>query len=101
MKVEYLDQRMEDGSRLFAVIQDAMSWADLRHHLEQVQDLKILRFTTDGVVEGWLDFRYFGHHFSIHDPMGEFWFFVKDPACASFILGELMSHLRKWQPAAA
>lgn len=100
MKVEYLDQRMEDGSRLFAIIRDPMSWAELRQHLERMQDLKILRFITDGVTEGWLDFYYFGHQFSVNDPMGEFWFFVEDPGCASFILGELMTHLRKWQPSA-
>lgn len=100
MRVEYLDRRMEDGSRLFAITQERISWAELRQHLEKMEGLEILRFVTDGVVVGWLDFRYFGHEFSVNNPMGEFWFFVQDPACASFILGELMTHLRKWQPAA-
>lgn len=100
MKVDYLDQRMEDGSRLFAIIRDPMSWADLKSHLKQMENLEILHFVSDGMVEGWLDFRYFGHQFSINDPMGEFWVFVDDPSCPSFILGELMTHFRKWQPAA-
>ena len=100
MKVDYLDQRMEDGSRLFAIIREPMSWADLRQHLEQMQGLEILQFVTDGVTEGWLDFRFFDHQFSVNDPMGELWFFVTDPTCASFVLSDLTFHLRKWQPAA-
>lgn len=97
MRVEYLDQRMNDGARLFAIIRDSISWAELRQHLEQVQGLTILQFVSDGVVESWLDFRFFDHQFSIHDPMGEYWVFVQDPNCASFILLELITHLRKWQ----
>ncbi|MCF7785211.1 MAG: hypothetical protein K9N47_03760 [Prosthecobacter sp.] len=100
MKVEYLDQRMEDGSRLFAITQDRISWADLRHHLERLYGVEVLQFITDGVVEGWLDFRYFGQQFSVNNPMGEYWFFVQDPTCSSFPLSELMAHLRKWQAAA-
>lgn len=100
MRVEYLDQRMNDGSRLFAIIRDSISWSDLRTHLEQMPGLAILEFVSDGVVESWLDFRLFHHQFSIHDPMGEYWIFVRDPTCAAFILLELMTHLRKWQSAA-
>jgi len=89
---------MNDGSRLFAIIQDPISWAELREHLEQMRGLTVLEFVSDGVVESWLDFRFLYHQFSIHDPMGEYWFFVRDPNCASFILWELIGHLQKWQP---
>lgn len=99
MRLEYRDQRMNDGARLFATIQDSISWGELQQHLEQLQGLEVLEFVSDGVVESWLDFSYFGQQFSIHDPMGEYWVFVRDPACASFILWELMTHLRKWRPA--
>ncbi|MDI1314401.1 hypothetical protein [Prosthecobacter sp.] len=100
MKVEFLDKCMADGSRLFATTQESISWAELRRHLEQLHGVEILQFMTDGVVEGWLDFSYLGHQFSVNDPMGEFWFFVEDPTSCSFPISELMSHLRKWQPAA-
>lgn len=93
--VDYLDVRMQDGSRLFAILKDPLSWKALRDHLETMQSLKILRFVTDGITEGWLDFEYFGHHFTVHDPLGEFYVFVKDAECSSFILGELMTHFRK------
>ena len=93
--VDYLDERMQDGSRLFAILRDPISWKAMKDHLESREDIRILRFETDGITEGWLDFEYFGHHFTVHDPLGEFYVFVKDPNCSSFILGELMTHFRK------
>ena len=96
--VEYLDQRMPDGSRLFASFKFPVSWPVFRQHLEQMQSLKVTRFVTDGVTEGWLDFDYFGHHFTVNDPQGEFFVFVDDAECPSFILGELMKHFRKLKP---
>lgn len=98
--VEYLNQRMDDGSRLFAIFKFPLSWGILRPHLEQMEGLKVTGFVTDSVTEGWLDFEYFGQRFSINDPLGEFYVFAEDGECSAFILGELMKHFRKLTPSA-
>lgn len=98
--VEYLDERMQDGSRLFAVFKFDPGWRVLHRHLQTMEGLVVTGFLTDGVTEGWLDFNYFGKSFTIHDPLGEFHVFSQDGDCSPFILGELMKHFRKLQPSA-
>lgn len=95
MSVDFEDKLLEDvmhdGSLHFAIFPQVVS--PLRTLL------KI--FTLWGayptaylpsVTETWIDFRYKGNKFSIHNPMGDFWFFVENPNCSKTHLIKVMKH---------
>ncbi len=49
--MELIDMRMEDGSRHFAALPEAMSWEALRDHLAALAEAKITGYLTDNVTE--------------------------------------------------
>ena len=51
-------------------------------------------FVTDFVTEAWIDITYRGQEFSINDQWGDYWFFVKDPACPDEIMAAVLDHCR-------
>ncbi len=88
------DIRMGDGSRHFGDLPQTFLWYDVRDHVGKLEGAVVTGFITDHVTEGWIDFRYRGHAFSINDQFGEYWFFVDDPSCADEILRRVLAHFR-------
>lgn len=52
-------------------------------------------FATDDVTEAWIDFMYCGHHFSVNDQFGSYWFFVDNPDCPGEVLRGVLEHCGK------
>jgi len=42
-------------------------------------------------IESWVEFEYAGHAFSMHNPLSDYWLFVRDPGCPSDILNRVKS----------
>jgi hypothetical protein len=85
---------MHDGSRQFANLPQTVLWYELRDHMATLPGVNITGFVTDNVTEGWIDFAYRRHEFSINDQFGDYWFFVKDPSCPDEILRSVVVHCR-------
>jgi hypothetical protein len=83
---------MSDGSRCFAWLPESCSWHELKGHLQTLQGVVITEFLTDHVTEMWLDFTFQGNAFTVNNPLGEFWLFVKTPACDNEILTAVIEH---------
>jgi hypothetical protein len=83
---------MHDGSRHFGDLPQTVLWYAVCDHVAQLPGATLTGFVTDGVTEAWIDFAYQGHSFSINDQFGDYWFFVKDPACPDEILREVLNH---------
>ncbi|HQU83801.1 MAG TPA: hypothetical protein PKY59_11775 [Pyrinomonadaceae bacterium] len=92
---DLLEMRMNDGSRHFADLPEAVFFDEFADHVEKLEGAEITEFITDGVVEMWLDFDYRGHKFSVNNQFGDYWFFVRDPNCSDEILLEITDHFRK------
>lgn len=87
--------RMNDGSRHFADLPEAVFFDEFADHVEKLEGAEIIEFITDGVVEMWLDFDYRGYRFSVNNQFGDYWFFVTDPNCPDEVLLEITDHFRK------
>lgn len=92
-----MDLRMHDGSRQFAALPETYDvqhpqWWALRDRIEQLPGAKLQNLVTDNVTEAWIDFTYRGHELSLNNQFGEWWFFVKDPACPDELLREVIAH---------
>lgn len=98
--ITFPDFVMNDGSILFASVTGDLSWENLLLHLEEMPGLTIMRTLTDDITEQWIDFRFRGRDFMIHQTFGEHWLFSNDPACPGEILSELRGHLLKLGPSA-
>ena len=85
---------MADGSRHFASFPEKRSWRALQRHVAQLPGATLGDSITDGITEAWVDFRFQGHDFTINNPFGEYWFFVRDPSCAEAILHRVVDHCR-------
>jgi hypothetical protein len=86
-----IDQRMADGSRLFLSLLQSVSADTAVAHLKTLAGAELVGFL-DGVTESWIDFRYRRNDFNIHNPYGEFWFFVKEPDCPDSVLEAVRDH---------
>ncbi len=86
------DLIMPDGSRHFGDLPQTMLWYAVRDHVEQLPGATLTGFVTDDVTEAWIDFSYQGHAFSINDQLGDYWFFVNDPACPDSLLRDVLDH---------
>lgn len=86
---------MHDGSRHFGDLPQTALWYAVRDHVVRLPGAALTGFVTDDVTEAWIDFTYRGHAFSINDQFGDYWFFVKDPACPDDVLSEVLSHFAK------
>ena len=83
---------MNDGSRQFGALPQAVLWEELRDHIQGLDGATATDFITDYVTEAWIDFSYRGHRFSVNDQFGEYWFFVENPNCPDDILKAVLSH---------
>jgi hypothetical protein len=86
-----IDERMAHGSRHFLELPQSVYPAAAVEHLKTLPGAELTEFL-DTIPESWIDFRYGGHAFSIHNPFGEFWFFVKDSQCPDSILATVHDH---------
>jgi hypothetical protein len=93
-----LNSRMHDGSRHFAELPEVCSWDTLRQHITRLGGAAVTRYLTDDVTEMWLDFSFRGHAFTVNNQSGDFWFFVRDPACADEILLSVVDHCEPLLP---
>ena len=91
---EIYDMRMHDGSRHFAALPMTRSWHTLHAHLKRLGGVSDTGILTDEVTEAWIDFRYRGHQFSVNNQLGEYWFFVEDPACPFEVLEAVLTHCK-------
>ncbi len=92
---ELLESKMKDGSRHFVDMPEVVFFDELADHAEELEDVEITEFITDGVVEMWLEFEFRGHKFSVNNKFGDYWFFVQDPNCPDEILLEIIDHFRQ------
>lgn len=83
---------MNDGSRHFGSLPETTSFESLRDHLSQLPDATNTRFVTDHMLEAWINFTFRGHRFSANNQLGQWWFFVDDPACPDDILQSVLCH---------
>ncbi|MEI6561742.1 MAG: hypothetical protein WCO68_06625 [Verrucomicrobiota bacterium] len=92
MKATLLNFRMHDGARRFAELPENCSWNEFCRHIERLSGARVTDFITDHVTEMWLDFSFRGHAFTVNNQYGDFWFFVRDPACPDDILTAVIEH---------
>ena len=92
MTMQLLDIRMNDGSRHFSELPEAVGFDEIRQHSAQLAGAIETGFISDDVTEMWLDLEYRGHAFSVNNQFGDYWFFVRDPECANPILSEIGNH---------
>ena len=83
---------MRDGSRHFGDLPETASWDELRRHIETLPGTRVTGFITDGITEAWIDFAFRGHHFSVNNQFGNYWFFVRDPKARDEILEEVLTY---------
>ncbi|HEY0658408.1 MAG TPA: hypothetical protein VGD05_08035 [Pyrinomonadaceae bacterium] len=92
---DFLETKMNDGSRHFVDMPAVVFFDDFYDHTEKLEGAQITEFLTDGVVEMWLDFKFRGHKFTVNNQFGDYWFFVENPECPEEILLEVIEHYRK------
>lgn len=83
---------MRDGSRCFLSLAPGADWYAVRDHVHRLDGAELKNFLCDHVTEAWIDFRYAGHDFNINDAPGDYWFFVRDPACPDAVLEAIAAH---------
>lgn len=92
MAIQLMDFRAHDCSRQFAELPQTVLWHALHKHIKRLRGVKMTGFISDGITEAWIDFEFQGHFFTVNDQFGEYWFFVKDPACPDAILARIVEH---------
>lgn len=97
MSERLFDLRMKDGSRHFAELPETYDvatpeWERLRDAVPSLPGARLTGFVTDEVTEAWIDFELGGHAFSLNDPQGSWWLFVRDPACPDELLLRVLDH---------
>jgi hypothetical protein len=95
MTNKLLDITMNDGSRHFGALTQAVLWYEMRDHLGLLEGASVTGFITDNVTEAWIDFTFREHSFSVNDQFGEYLFFVADPGCPDSILEVVLAHSRQ------
>jgi hypothetical protein len=91
MAVKLIDKRATDGSRIFGELPQRVLWYEFADHMRALPGVDVTQVLTI-IIGGWVDFTYRGHEFSVNDPLGDYWFFVKDPTCPDDILLAVLEH---------
>ena len=90
-----MNETMHNGSRLFLQLPQTYPPSSLLRQIVRLGGT-ITAFVSDEITgETWIDFGYKGWKFSIHNPYGEYWFFVKNPACPENILHRLAEYFAR------
>jgi hypothetical protein len=77
MLSDLLEIKMTDGSRHFVDLPEVVFFDEFYEHTEELEDVEITEFITDGVVGMWLDFEFREHKFSVTNQFGDYWFSSK------------------------
>jgi hypothetical protein len=94
-QAEITDLRMHDGSRHFLSLPESRESKRLLRHVFGL-GFALPYFYLSTAVECWIDFWFRGHRFTINNQFGEYWFFVKNPACPRAILEEVALHFSRF-----
>jgi hypothetical protein len=94
MTTPLINMSMCDGSRHFGDLPQTAMWSDVCEHVRKLPGADLTGFVSDFITEAWIDFTYKGHEFSINDQYGDYWFFVRDPACPDETLLDVLAHFR-------
>jgi hypothetical protein len=86
---------LNSGALHFADLPQSVLWHDLAAHVGKLAGASGLEVLTDEVTEGFIDFDWRGHHFTINDQSGDYWFVVDDPTCPEEILQALLQHCQR------
>lgn len=89
-----LDERMRDGSRHFAALPESRGGFRLLLHVLALPGAWP-RAYVPSLTETWIDFSYRAHRFSMHNPLGEWWFFVSEAACPESVLHIVHDHFAR------
>lgn len=92
--------RMHDGSRHFGSLPETYDvaspqWYALRDHVASLAGAALRGFVTDDVTEAWIDFSFGAHSFSINNQLGDWLFFVEDPACPDAVMAAVLDHFER------
>ena len=87
---------MADGSRHFAEVPWCLP-STLKLRLVETRGVAVTAFI-DSATETWLDFTYAGHEFSVHNPLNDFWLFVRNPTCPEALLRTVELLVRSADP---
>lgn len=98
VRTTLLNSSTHDGSRQFAELPETCSWDEFRQHIARLPGATITDYLTDNVTEMWLDFSFRDHAFTVNNQYGDFWFFVRDPACPDDILVAIIEHCEPLLP---
>ena len=90
-----IDERTPDGSRHFACLPQAATWAAVCDHVLLLPDAEMINFVGEGLAQAWLDFRFRRHRFLINARDGRFRLFVRDPQCPDLILYQVGYHFER------
>jgi uncharacterized protein (DUF1778 family) len=90
-----LDSRARDGTRLFGELPQTALQDKVRDHVASLPGATLTDFVFDGVTEAWIDFTFRGQQVSINDQLGQYLFFVDDPAAPDEALREVLAHFEK------
>jgi hypothetical protein len=93
--VQLLDSRARDGTRLFGELPQSVEQRGVRDHVAALSGARVTDFVGDGADEGWIDFTFKGHTVSINDQLGQYLFFVSDPAAPDDVLREVLAHFER------
>jgi hypothetical protein len=92
---DFLETKMNDGSRHFVDMPAVVFFDDFYDHTEKLEGAEITEFIINGVVEMRLDFEFREHNFSVTNQLGDYCFFVENPGCPEEILLEVIAHYRE------
>jgi len=88
---------MADGSRHFGDLPETYDsqepeWHRIKAHVSGLAGAVLTGFVTDDVTEAWIDFTLREQEISLNNQQGQWWFFVRDPACPDELLLEVLDH---------
>jgi hypothetical protein len=86
VKATRLEFKPPSGDRQFAALPEAGAWDEFGRHAKRLPGALVTNYRTDCVLEMCLGFLCRPSLFAVNNQSGDFWFFVRDPACLVGIL---------------
>lgn len=94
MFIEELRENLSEETRHFVDFPGIIFFDDFYDHIEELYGADITRFEADGTIEMWLEFKFRGYKFFVHNKYGDYEFYVEDEKCSDVILLEIADHFR-------
>ncbi|MGI8543427.1 MAG: hypothetical protein ACR2MD_08095 [Aridibacter sp.] len=95
MFIEELKENLSEETRHFVDFPGIIFFDDFYDHVEELYGADITRFEADGTIEMWLEFKFRGYKFFVHNKYGDYEFYVEDEKCSDVILLEIATHFRQ------